>query len=1060
MSLNTEWRSRVESWITALEQLVYAPKGYVELEAFFTYDQLTSAEAADRDFAPIAAGTRWGSKWQYAWFRGDIRVPAEIAGETLVLHAGHPTPQFGGDIFGEWRVMIDGNEIGSRDWAHVHLRLPRKTDGQEYSFLAEAFGGPTRAGAGGGPALAGVPTLTEPPALQRVLPEVTFGVWREEVFQLAIDARTLLELRDQLPADSLRVAEIDAGLRDFTLIADPELTWPGMEPTVLAARERLRPLLECRNGSTAPTLFCVGHSHLDIVYQWPLKEAERKVARTFANQLGLMELYPEYKYLQSMPVLYDIAKRLHPTIYARVKDAVKRGQWTPEGGMWTEADVNLPGGESLVRQFLYGRRFFEEEFGVESEFVWLPDTFGFTGSLPQIMAGCGMTTFGSSKMFSVFGAEGEPFPYSTFWWEGIDGTRIFSHFVEFYGIRTNPAAIRQQWTQNPQKDGLRARMAVYGHSDGGGGCERTHLEFLRRQVDLEGSPRCRQAAPREFFDFQKRQPETLPVYTGEIYLPAHRGCYTTQAALKRGNRRCESMLREAELWATTAHVVAGAEYPYAALESAWKKTLFNQFHDILPGSCIERAANEANELYAEALAESTSLADAAMGRLATGGSRRFGVPSGEREMAGVRTGPDSPAQPSASTVAEREVVVFNSLPWARRGLVPVGEASVPDGALTQDISGVTHAEVRSSGCGWTGLAEACATDDVAAPRAKSAYDFENEFYHVRLDRSGRVTSWFDKESGRELAAGPLNEFRMYRDTPRVCDAWEIEAHYAQQPVALDDSAMVELLAAGPLAVVVRVRRTLHDSTMEQEIRLARGSRRLEFHTRIDWSEKHKLLKVCFPLAITTPEALHEIQFGHVKRPTHRSRKIDQDRFEVCQQKWSALAEEGRGAALLNDCKYGISAEGNTLGLTLLRAPQAPDMNADIGMHEFAYALYAWEGSLVESRVTQEALEFNAPLRLAEGSFAGGAVSLFECDCPNVILETVKLAEDRGGHVVLRLYEAARTTTRCRLRIGFSITRAHQTDMLERPEGELSVFADVVELDFRPFEIKTVRLTRG
>lgn len=1045
MTLNTEWRSRTEAWIDALRRLVYAPAAPVGLEAFFTHDQLTAAEAARREFTPIAPGDRWGSRWQYAWFRSRIRVPDTMEGRTLVLHAGHPTPQFGGDIFGEWRVIIDGEEIGSRDWAHVHLRLPSPAEaGREFSFLAEAFGGPTRAGAGGGPALHGVPTLPEVTGPQRVLPEVTVGEWREEVFQLMIDARTLLELRDQLPEDSLRVAEIDAGLRDFTLIADPELKWPEMEPTIRAARERLRPLLECRNGSTAPTLFCVGHSHLDVVYQWPLKEAERKVARTFANQLGLMELYPEYKYLQSMPVLYDIAKRLHPAIYARVKDAVRSGRWTPEGGMWTEADVNLPGGESLVRQFLYGRRFFEEEFGVESTFAWLPDTFGFSGALPQIMAGCGVTTFGSSKMFSVFGEEGEPFPYSTFWWEGIDGTRVLSHLVAFYGITTNPAQVVEQWRQNPQKDGLRARMAVYGHSDGGGGCEREHLEFLRRSSDLEGLPRCRQATPREFFEFQLAQPEELPVYAGEIYMPAHRGCYTTQAALKRGNRRCEFMLREAELWSAAARVLAGADYPRERLEAAWKKTLFNQFHDILPGSCIERAAQEANALYDEALGESAKLAGEALATLAVAG--RPEARSRGRGGAAVAEEPDG-------------LVVFNSLAWERRGLVPVDAAFVPAGAAVQEIGGVTHVDARMPACGWVGLEEAAGARPDGPPRvsARSAFDFENEFYAVRLDGAGRVTSWFDKDSGRELAAGPLNDFRMYRDTPRVCDAWEIEAHYARQPVALPEEAEVELLASGPLAVVVRVRRRLHDSVMEQEIRLAAGSRRLEFHTRVEWSETHKLLKVCFPLAITTTEALHEIQFGHVRRPTHRSRRIDRDRFEVCQQKWSALTEEGRGVALLNDCKYGIGAEGGELGLTLLRAPQAPDMRADQGGHEFVYALYAWGGPFLESGVTREALELNAPPRLARG-VAGGEVSLFSCDADNVILETVKLAED-GDDVVLRLYESARTTTRCRLRLAWPATEAWESDMLERRAGELPMHAGVITLDFRPFEVKTVRVKR-
>ncbi|MDR1279758.1 MAG: glycosyl hydrolase-related protein [Opitutaceae bacterium] len=1109
--------------------------------------------------------------------------------EHPVLHAGHPTPQFGGDIFGEWRIFIDGTETGSRDWAHVFLRLKAENLKAENEtsatpanhssgfslqpsgfqlFLAEAFGGPTRAGAGGGPALHGVPTLPEPPAQQRILPEVTVGLWREDVFQLAMDARTLLDLRDQLAPDSLRVAEIDAGLRDFTLIADPELPWPQMRPTLLRARERLAPLLACRNGSTAPTLFCIGHSHLDIVYQWPLTEAERKVARTFANQLGLMEQYPEYRYLQSMPVLYEIAKRLHPRIYTRVKDAVRRGQWIPEGGMWTEADTNLPGGESLIRQFLYGRRFFRDEFGTESTFAWLPDTFGFTGSLPQIMAGCGIRHFGTAKPFTVFAEEGEPFPYTTFWWEGIDGTRILSHVVPGYGIMTNPRAITTQWKQNPQKDGIRARMAIYGHSDGGGGCERAHLEYLRRETDLEGLPRCRHATPAGFFEYQEKQPEPLPAFAGELYLPAHRGCYTTQAALKRGNRLCETMLREAELWSAVAHLLtrrhataaatapATAPWPRAALEAAWKKTLFNQFHDILPGSCIERAAKEARELYDESLAEATALADVAMralgewhghpareqcltapGKSGAGvspalesgtGFQPVSVAPPLRNGAGVSPAPvaspsplrrDTDIQPearagNASPTPCESPLLFNSLAWSRTALVSL-PSGFPSDALPADIpvlrlADTTWIEATVPACGWCDLPTA-ATSSVAAAlpsplpplrverTTSGCIHIENTHYRLVIDSLGRITSWRDKTGDRELAAAPLNDFRMYRDTPRVCDAWEIESHYAQQPVDISLTADgapapadIEILpslpsdnadsSSPPLAAVIRIRRRLHNSDLEQEIRLARNSRRIEFRTRIRWHEKHKLLKVAFPLALTTHEALHEIQFGHLRRPTHRSRKADQDRFEVCQQKWSALAEENRGVALLNDCKHGISAEQNTLGLTLLRAPQAPDMTADIGDHEFTYALYAWNGPFVTSGVTQQALELCTPLRLVQNAEhpaaeapavsrnrdgepdAGCAgTSLFFCDAPNVILETVKLAEDDSGDLVLRLYEASRATTRCHLRINLpsiGFRSACETDMLETslPGRDLPPPGTAgLRLDFRPFEIKTVRL---
>lgn len=1141
MSLTHSWRARIEAWLRALGQLTYQPLGAVPLQAHFTCEQLSPQQALERPFTPIAYGEKWGAKWQYAWFLGELTVQADQT-ERLVLHAGEPTPQFGGDIYGEWRFIINGQEVGSRDWAHQHIRLADNVQaGTRFEILAEAFGGPSRAGAGGGPALHGVPTIPEPPAQQRVLPEVTYGIWREEAFQLQMDARTLYELRDLLPADSLRVAEIDASLRDFTLIADPELPcWEQIRDTLIAARKRLRPLLECTNGSTAPTLFCVGHSHLDIVYQWPLKEAERKVARTFYNQLGLMEEYPEYRYLQSMPVLYEIAKRLYPELYTRIKEAIDQEQWIAEGAMWTEPDCNLPSGESLIRQNLYGKRFFREEFGIDSTLLWLPDTFGFSGALPQILNGCGITQFASSKIFCTFARDAETFPYSTFWWEGIDGSRILTHFFADYGIRTNPQEIARQWNDRPQKDGIRARMAVYGHSDGGGGCEREHLEFLRRQVDLEGQPRCRQATPAEFFAYQQAQPETLPTYTGEIYLPAHRGTYTTQAAIKKGNRQGEALLREAEFWCTAASRLTGADYPWESLELAWKNILFNQFHDILPGSCIERAAQEANALYSETLALLNAVVATATTAL-------------------------------ANATASEEPVLFNSLPWPRELVInaaalraPAAEASLteadkaqhpasgsqPSAVATQLASGSVLPEtddrlgsqnalcntgsplesnqwlrVRLPASGWTTLARATYTkgDPVLYETTPNGgFRLGNEHLQVCVNAHGEVTSWVDRASGRELALAPLNVFRMYRDQPYLCDAWEIEQHYTSQPIELDSASIqMECIIHEPQLVVLRIRRTLHHSQMEQEIRLNAGSRRVEFHTRIDWQESHKLLKVDFPLKIHATEVYSETQFGYIKRPTHRTTEADQQQFEIPQHRWSALAESGRGIALLNDCKYGISAEDSTLSLTLLRAPQAPDMSADIGTHTFAYALYTWEGSFDTSGVTRQAMELNTPLQAtlaptcseqatvstrahnarasaqaalqhagtttgttvlsesptgepvnttydlsdfdsdslaATGEKLARAATLFSVDAPNIVIDTLKLAEDKSGDIVLRLYEATNADTCCILKTAIAFNKVFQTDMLEGNPTELDVHSGAVELKFRPFEIKTLRLS--
>lgn len=1029
MSLTPEWRGRIEHWRDTLEKLLYVKLGDVALRGFVTREQLTPSMASSQRFEPMPAGTRWGAKWEYAWFRGRIELPREASGRRIVLRfgAGDP-PVFGGP--GEGLVYINGREAGARDYGHHEILLAaRGRAGAVYDVLVEAYAGHGPMVCGGGPCPDGSQTVPEPPAAQRVVGETSFGIWEEDLYQAWMDLQTLLELRDHLDQDSLRVAEIDAALREFTTVADLELPRDEMKASVRAARGCLAPLLDCRNGSTAPTLYCFGHSHIDVAWLWPLVETERKCARTFSSQLALMEQYPEYKFLQSQAHVYLMTKRRYPRVYARIKAAVKKGQWLVEGGMWVEADTNIPSGESLIRQFVHGKKFFRDEFGVACELLWLPDVFGYSAALPQIMAGCGIKYFSTQKIFWNYNG-GEPFPYNTFWWEGIDGTRVLSHLHNDYNSYTNPATLIRRWRERVQKDGISARIVPFGWGDGGGGPGRNHVEFLRRQRDLEGAPRARIASPIEFFKAEEAHGRRLPVYVGELYFQAHRGTLTTQARTKRLNRKSELALREAEVWGAAASALAGLPYPAAQMDRAWKDVLLNQFHDIIPGSSIRRVYEEAEALYAEVIALSRQKAEAAARAL-------------------LRKDKDA-------------VAVFNSLSWDRKGLVrlPRGFTAVSrDGQPlpTQRIEGHLYAEVEVPACGWTTLRKAAAA---SAPRAASTLRatptlLENEHLRLSLDALGEIASLVDKDSGRELAAGPLNAFRMYKDVPRTCDAWDIDSTYKSLPVELPGKAAVELVAAGPLVAVLRVRRRLHDSTVTQDISLRSGSRRVDFCTQIDWHEKHKLLKVNFATAIHANEAIHEIQFGHLRRPNHQSRPFDADRFEVANQKWTALAEENRGVAVLNDCKYGVNVEGGSINLTLLRSPLAPDMQCDQGIQQFTYAFYAWNGSFSESDVVREAYDLNVPLMVLEGGSGEGG--LFQLDAPNVVIETVKPAEDGSGDVVVRLYEAKRSATRCTLRTSFAGARVFETNMLEESGRALVAKDGAISLDFRPFEIKTLRL---
>jgi alpha-mannosidase len=1024
MSLDDEWLKRIQIWRNELPRHFYRPLGRVELAGFVTYAQLTAAEAAQGVFTSMPAGTKWGAKWEYAWFRGGVVLPAAAQGERIVARI---------DTGGESAIYVNGRNAGATDAEHREVTLTRQgMSGVRYQIMAESY-------AGHGPRVRHVPPVTpeavpvpEPPAAQVEVGESTFGIWDEECYQLWLDVNTLFELRDCLEPDSLRVAEIDRSLKEFTLTVDLELPYAAMSATVKAGRAKLQPLLACVNGSTAPILFAFGHSHIDLAWLWPLTETERKCTRTFGTQLALLEEYPEYIYLQSQPYLYAQLQQHYPDLYERIKARVQQGRIIPDGGMWVEADTNLSGGESLVRQFLHGKKYFKTEFGVENELLWLPDVFGYSGALPQIMRGCGIRYFATAKIFWAYG-NAEPFPYNTFYWEGIDGSRVLAHMCNDYNSHTNPATLAKRWKERVQKDDLYSRMLPFGHGDGGGGATRDHLEYLRRAQNLEGLPKTKITAPVEFFKDLECNGIPDVTYVGELYFAAHRGTYTSQARTKKGNRQSELCLREAELWQAAASVLRERAYPQAELEQAWKSVLLNQFHDIIPGSSIHRVYEEAEAAYARVIETTRTLARQAWQALVA-------------------------EEPTALTI-------FNSLAWPRQelvevpagfgGLVDAGERYFPG----QAVAGKILAEVKVPACGWSSYRPV--QNGVAEVNGHSvqagANWLENEWLRVELNEFGELVSILDKETGRELALGPCNSFKMYKDVPTSYDAWDIDSMYEQLPVALTATARLEVLANGPLVAQVAVTRTLHNSPLTQIISLRRGSRRVEFRTRIDWRERHKLLKVNFPVTIYAPEALNEIQFGHVKRPTHKSKRGDANKFEVCNHKWTALAETGRGFAILNDCKYGVNVAGNSINLTLLKAPLAPDMTADQGLQEFTYACYAWNGTFAASNVIREAYELNIPVRTTAGY--ADSVSLFALDTPEIILETVKLAEDGSGDLIVRLYEAKNSTVNCVLTTALPFTKAFRTNLLEQEPVELSVDASRIKLEFRPFEIKTIRLQR-
>lgn len=1020
LPFSKEWGSRIKSWMLELLNHFYIKLGTIELSGFTTMDFLTYEEALNRHFSPMPQGSKWGAKWEYGWFKGSVKLPDEALGRRIVIMM---------DTGAEGIVFVNGKNAGSIDRFHDEITISMSgVPGEIYDIIVESYAGHGPRIENIGPTPPGRTAVPEPGRTQATVGESSFGIWDEDAFQLFMDVSTLYKVLISIDKKSLRAQEIYKALCEFTLIVDFEQPYEKRVQGFKLCRKKLKPLLQCVNGSTMPLMYIFGQSHLDLAWLWTLNETKRKAGRTLSTQLALMDEYPDYKFFITQPPLFIMLKEHYPELYKRVLEKVHNGQIMPEGGMWVEPDTNMPSGESLVRQFIYGKRFFMEEFGIDSKLLWLPDTFGFSAALPQIAKGCGIKYFSTQKIVRNY-YEGDPFPYNIFMWEGIDGTQILTHIHKKNNSHIDPEMIINRWEndRNQQQD-ISTFIFPFGFGDGGGGPTRYHIEYARRMKDLEGVPRTKMSHPNEFFEELENRKPPENRYVGELYFQAHRGTYTTQAKTKKGNRKSEIALRECEFWQAVSSKIKGTCYPYEELESLWKTVLFNQFHDILAGTSIKRVHEEAEADYETVLKKAGELSRKALSEI----SGQCG-----------------------------KITVFNSISWDREELIalPEGVKSVKslEGYIlpAQNINGTCHALVKVPACGWTTVEPVNEPVENGINVRAGKYFLENEFLRVTFNEKGQICSIIDRQTGFETVKGLCNDFRMYRDITSNYDAWDIDSMYEKAPVPLDNNAEIEVLYQGRLQAAIRVRRKLNNSEMTQEITLRSNSRRVDFKTTIDWREDHKLLKVNFPTNIHTNEALHEIQFGYVKRPNHRSRQYDADRFEVCNHKWTAVAEARRGFAILNDCKYGVNVSGGSINLTLLKSPLVPDMTADRGIHEFTYSFYLWNGSFEDSDVIREAYNLNTPVSSADGD--AGEMRLFSVDRKDVIIETVKLAEDRSGDVILRLYQSTGATTACSLHTALPVEKAWETNMLEETEKEIEVDNRFIRLVFRPFEVKTLRL---
>lgn len=1039
--MNSEWKDRIRHWIRVLKADFYEPLGEISWEAFRTMEQIPVEEVDKQAFVPVEKGYTWGNTWEYCWFRSKIVLPKEAEGKRIVMNLnpdGESTLFVNGKAFGTYRASWVREK---HHFTEDNILTRCGEAGQEFSILMETYAGhyfeeSPEGGCMTGPVMPGLYTDPLEEGKRRVLGSCTYGIWNEDAYQLYMDVDTLNKLLEVLDDRSLRAAKVAEALEKFTLIVDFEQSKEQRIQCYKEAREALRPALEATNGSTMPQFYAIGHAHLDLAWLWPMAETYRKTERTFAAQLRLLEEYPEYKFIQSQPAAYEMCREHYPELFERIKDAIKEGRWIADGAMWVEPDTNMASGEALIRQLVHGKRYYKDVLGVESEVLWLPDTFGYTAALPQILKSCGVKYLVTQKIFWSYN-EGDQFPYHYFTWEGMDGTQITSFLPTSYGYSTDPKEVNKAWQNRVQVRDLEGFLLPFGYGDGGGGPTRDYIEYAARQKDLEGGVKIKMASPVEFFEEMDEMGGPSNTYVGELYFSAHRGTYTSQAMVKKNNRKGELALREMEMWGSLAQN-AGAEYDLPKADKLWKEMLLHQFHDILPGSSIAKVYVEAEERVGALIADAKEMANQSLEAL---------------------TNVDN----------EGAVTIANSLSFPRTVLVEVPSTFV-NGAKTlegesvpvQEVAGRVKALVTIPSCGAVSIEpisceEAIDTaKKVSVAASGDAYIMENSAVKVVINKKGEVISFVLKESGREFAAGAMNRFRLYKDVPRLFDAWDIDSHYIDQEVEAAVDVQVELVSEG-LEGVLKVTGKISESSYTQYIRLEADSKRLVFETEVDWKEMHRLLKTDFPVAVYSENVINEMQFGFVERPAHRSRVYDQDRYEVCNHRYSAFCDGAHGAAVLNDCKYGISANGNALQLTLLRASTCPEMRADNRVHNFVYAFTAWEGNFAESDVVRQGYELNVPSVVVKGGL--NAFSAVSVDEGNIILDTMKPAEDGSGDIILRLYEAQKAAKTATVKLNIGSFKAYECDMLENVLEELAVEDEAMKLSFRAFEIKTIRVKK-
>lgn len=1042
-------KERVGKLLSDLKELIYTDITPIESYRFIqSKERFTDIAGICTDsWDTLSNQQLWGGHREYFWFETFVTLPEAFEGKCVAyeLKTGREgewdgtNPQF--SIFVN-NVRKQGLDVNHRE---VILTECGKA-GETYRIVLSAFTGDHNF---------------------RLVMDSCIKVLDRKTEEYFYDLSVPYEIARLLQPSDKNYRNIILALNESLNLLDLRREHsPEYAASLEKAQEYIRKeFYEKYTGEDKEKVYCVGHTHIDVAWQWTLAVTEDKAVRSFSTVLELMKQYPEYIFMSSQPQLYKYVKKNAPELYEQIKERVKEGRWETEGGMFLEADCNLSSGESLVRQFMQGKRFFKEEFGKDNEILWLPDVFGYSAALPQIMKKCGIRYFMTTK---ISWNEFNKMPYDTFEWEGIDGTRILTHFspsrdyhkgaVEggtetehftTYNAYINPSQVKGGWERYSQKYLNDEVLMSFGYGDGGGGPVRDMLENQRRLAKgIPGCPRTVMSTADHFFHVLEenvKDQKYLPVWVGELYLEYHRGTYTSMARNKKYNRKSEFLLENTELYSSISMQLTSAVYPGKEIYALWEIALRNQFHDILPGSSIKEVYDDSKEEYEKLLKEGGILEERAL-----------------KEIAGAVDAP------------KHSLIVFNPNGMEGKQIVSfhcpakLPDPEVTDGEKTYAVQKLgdgtylfTAEGVPSKGYKTFTLKEA--SDE--APKSGlsvSGHHLENDYVKVSFADNGQMSSIYDKIEKRELLKEGQNGnvLMTYEDRPHNYDAWDVNNYYTEKSWEITDVQEISVEEEGPVRCTVKVSRKYLDSSIVQYISLGADSPEILVRNEIDWKEHKIFLKALFPVDIHTDEAAFEIQYGNVTRKTHYNTSWDFARFEVCMHKWLDVSEDGYGVSILNDCKYGAHVHDGVIGISILKSALFPNPDADKEHHSFDFAIYPHKGGFREAGTIDRAYALNNPMKcLVKENESGNAPAVYSAvsvDAPNVVIEVVKKAEDEEA-AIIRMYEAFNRRTKTTVHFGREVQAVYECNMLEETEQEAAYTENTADVVMKPYEIKTLKV---